>query len=109
MTVQFKRVLSFVVCTLTFSACKVGPEYEPPEVSVAEDWSAPEDPRVLTESADHSSWWDSFEDPTLTELIALAHEENLSLRVAGIRIMEARAELGRAVGNLHPPGSKRVR
>ena len=97
-----KRVLPLVACTLAFSACKVGPDYAPPEVSIAEGWTEAEDPRVQTESTDHSDWWNSFEDPTLTKLIALAHAENLPLRVAGLRIMEARAELGRAVGNLYP-------
>lgn len=105
MTTQ-SRHLAIVAGAIVFGACKVGPEYEPPEVSVAENWAGTEDPRVRTESADHSSWWDAFEDPTLTELIVLAHEQNLSLRVAGIRIMEARAELGRAEGNLYPQVQK---
>jgi NodT family efflux transporter outer membrane factor (OMF) lipoprotein len=101
-TVQLKRVLAFVVCALTFSACKVGPEYKRPELSIADEWNVAESPGVRAESADHGEWWSTFEDPELTELITLAHQENLSLRGAGLRIMEARAELGRAVGNLYP-------
>ena len=50
---------------------------------------------------DHSEGWSTFNDPILTQLIAQAHEQNLPLRMAGIRIMEARAHLGRAVGALY--------
>ncbi|MCZ6709659.1 MAG: TolC family protein, partial [Gammaproteobacteria bacterium] len=97
-----RRVLPFVACALTLSGCKVGPDYEAPELSLAQEWMDAEDPRVETESREHRDWWNSFEDPTLTKLMALAHTQNLPLRMAGIRIMEARAHLGRAVGNLYP-------
>jgi NodT family efflux transporter outer membrane factor (OMF) lipoprotein len=38
----------------------------------------------------------------LNELIETAYSQNLSLQVAGLRILEARAQLGIAVGNLYP-------
>jgi NodT family efflux transporter outer membrane factor (OMF) lipoprotein len=98
----YRPVFALLVIGTLVCGCKVGPEYEPPEVSVAEGWTDTEDPRIQSESTDHGDWWASFEDSTLTELIELAHAENLPLRVAGIRIIEARAELGKAVGNLYP-------
>ena len=43
-----------------------------------------------------------FNDPTLTSLVQTAYQQNLTLRAAGARILEARALRGIAVGNLFP-------
>jgi len=96
------RFLALLPCLLALSACKVGPDYRPPELSVAERWTEAADDRVDTASVDHRDWWNTFNDPTLSELISLAQAQNLPLRMAGLRIMESRAQLGRAVGGLYP-------
>ena len=44
----------------------------------------------------------TFNDPVLDSLIYTAYRQNLSLRVAGFRILEARALRGIAVGELFP-------
>jgi outer membrane protein TolC len=41
-------------------------------------------------------------DPVLNTLVEMASQQNLSLRIAGIRILEARAQLGIAIGDLYP-------
>jgi NodT family efflux transporter outer membrane factor (OMF) lipoprotein len=81
---------------------KVGPNYTPPPVAVAEHWIDYRDPRLKSEGQDLSRWWSVFEDPVLDSLIDEAYQQNLSLRVAGERIMESRARRGIAVGNLFP-------
>jgi NodT family efflux transporter outer membrane factor (OMF) lipoprotein len=43
-----------------------------------------------------------FNDPTLDSLVQLAYHQNLPLQIAGLRILEARALLGIAVGNRYP-------
>jgi NodT family efflux transporter outer membrane factor (OMF) lipoprotein len=43
-----------------------------------------------------------FGDPVLDRLIELAYQQNLTLQQAGLRILEARAQLGIAVGSLYP-------
>jgi NodT family efflux transporter outer membrane factor (OMF) lipoprotein len=53
-------------------------------------------------SADLSKWWQVFNDPVLDSLIANAYQQNLSLREAGTRVLQARAQLGIAVGNFFP-------
>ena len=47
-------------------------------------------------------WWRNFNDPVLDQLIAEAQRVNPSVRTAGIRIMEARAQLGIAGSTLYP-------
>jgi outer membrane protein TolC len=81
---------------------EVGPEYLLPGAPVAEHWIDYNDPRVTSEEVDLSQWWHVFEDPILDGLIEDAGRQNLTLRVAGARIMEARAELGFTEGNLFP-------
>lgn len=81
---------------------KVGPNYCPPAVPVAPDWIDAEDKRVLKDPVDHVVWWSSFNDPVLNELVLQAYRQNLTVREAGARIMEARALRAIAVGSLFP-------
>ena len=81
---------------------KVGPNYGKPPAPVAKDWIDADDQRVRTASDDLSKWWTVFNDPVLDSLICDAYRQNLSLRVAGMRVLEARAQLAIDVGNLLP-------
>lgn len=81
---------------------KVGPNYGRPPAPVAESWIDAADKRVRSEAADDSQWWTTFNDPILTDLIQSAHRQNLTLREAGFRVLEARAQLGIAVGQAFP-------
>ncbi len=58
--------------------------------------------RVKTEPPEYRNWWRVFDDPVLDQLIARAYQENLSLKIAGVRVLEARAQLGIAAGGLYP-------
>ncbi len=80
----------------------VGPEFQKPEAEVADTWLEAHDPRVDTSSSAYQDWWAVFNDPVLDKLIATAYAENLSLQIAGLRILEARAQLGIATGLKYP-------
>src|SRR5947209_5206617 len=81
---------------------KVGPNYGRPPAPVAPDWIDAADVRVRKESDDLSRWWTVFTDPVLDSLICSAYQQNLTLRQAGMRVLEARAQQGIAVGNFFP-------
>ncbi len=81
---------------------QVGPQYGPPPAPVAADWIDSGDIRIRTDAREDQQWWMAFNDPVLDALIANAHRENLSLRTAGFRVLEARAERAIATGNLLP-------
>lgn len=81
---------------------KVGPNYCPPGTSVADHWIDEADLRVRTESEDLTHWWTVFNDPVLNALIEDASQQNLSLRQAGLRVLQARYQLGIATGGLFP-------
>lgn len=81
---------------------KVGPNYSRPPAAVAEHWIDAADVRVRSESTTDSQWWTVLNDPVLNDLIQTAYRQNLTLREAGFRVLEARAQLGIAVGSLFP-------
>jgi NodT family efflux transporter outer membrane factor (OMF) lipoprotein len=91
-----------VGAALLCSACTVGPEFQSPRAPVASQWRAKDDPRIATQAATDSAWWKAFKDPTLDQLVDIAYAENLSLQVAGLRIMEARARLAVISGKQFP-------
>lgn len=86
--------------TLTLPSCKVGPDYQRPDASVNPTWL--DDAKGAAGGEAAPAWWETFKDPTLDALIKLAHEGNLTLRVAGLRVIEARAQRGIAVGQFFP-------
>ena len=81
---------------------KVGPNYKRPPAPVAERWIDADDVRVRSEEADDSHWWTVFNDPTLNDLVQTAYQQNLTLREAGFRVLQARAQLGISIGELFP-------
>jgi NodT family efflux transporter outer membrane factor (OMF) lipoprotein len=88
---------------LTLTGCSVGPHYKKPVLKVNDTWGV-NSPQVSAQPPSDSAWWKAFNDPTLEHLIQLAYSQNLTLQVAGLRIMEARAVLGISVGNQYPQG-----
>lgn len=90
-------------CVLSPAGCTlVGPDFLRPSARVTDQWLDSQDPRLKAAPASYREWWKAFNDPVLEELILTAYRQNLSLRSTGVRIIEARAQLGIAVGNLFP-------
>lgn len=102
----YRFLPGMVALALLVSGCShlpmVGPDYVRPSAPEAEEWIERDDPKIKSEPTDLSTWWKVFDDPVLDTLIETAYQQNLPLRIAGIRILEARAQLGIAVGNIYP-------
>ena len=81
---------------------KVGPNYRRPAAPVASQWIDATDPTLDTQHIQDAAWWRTFNDPVLDTLVASAYQQNLTLRVAGFRILEARALRGIVAGELFP-------
>jgi NodT family efflux transporter outer membrane factor (OMF) lipoprotein len=81
---------------------KVGPNYCRPPAPVAEDWIDADDVRVRKEQDNIAQWWQVFNDPALNSLVQNAYLQNLPLREAGFRVLEARYERAIAVGTFFP-------
>ena len=95
--------LGLIPCIISLSACnyKVGPDYKTPISQVSSEWLETGNVR-LNQSKDFREWWRLFNDPILNQLVQTAYAQNLSLRAAGVRILNARAEVGIAIGDLYP-------
>ena len=90
------------VFSLIISGCTVGPDFQRPEAPIESTWIESGDKRVNSETRDYRNWWQTFNDPVLNRLVDQAYDENLSLKIAGVRVIEARAQLGIAAGNFYP-------
>ncbi|HUK31202.1 MAG TPA: efflux transporter outer membrane subunit, partial [Candidatus Acidoferrum sp.] len=80
----------------------IGPDFKTPATAVADKWMEQGNKAVGTGAAEYRDWWTVFNDATLTRLIGLAYERNLTLQTAGVRVLEARAQLGVAIGEFYP-------
>jgi multidrug efflux system outer membrane protein len=84
----------------------VGPDFVRPGVPWLARWRVSTPPGAPAEAnrprAETEAWWLNFNDPVLDRLIAEAQRQNPGVRTAGLRIMEARAQLGIAGSALYP-------
>jgi NodT family efflux transporter outer membrane factor (OMF) lipoprotein len=99
---QVSRRTAVAALLAMAAGCKVGPDYRPPAFFAKPAWSAQEHPRLNGEVADISAWWGYFNDPVLNHYVSVMMSENLTLKEAGQRVLEARARRGVAAGNLFP-------
>ena len=86
---------------LAAAGCTVGPNYERPKLEPpAQHRSAA--PAPAPESVADLNWWQLFQDPALQTLIREGVANNLDLRIASARVVEARALAGIAKSFLYP-------
>src|SRR5262249_36361412 len=84
-------------------ACKVGPNYQRPQVAVPPDFRAPTPlPPAHATSLANLKWFEVFHDEELRALIRLALAQNYDLRDAVTRVQQARANLGITRSNQFP-------
>ena len=84
-------VLAAALLPGAIAGCRLGPDYEQPEMTMPQMWrqEAPPGPTVSD-----TAWWDLFQDDTLRELVTIALNENKDLGIAAARVSEARARYG---------------
>jgi NodT family efflux transporter outer membrane factor (OMF) lipoprotein len=100
---SFRTWLVLAGTTLWLLGCTVGPNYRPPDPPAVPHWK---DQAAQGNLADHAladqksdpdpSWWLSFNDPTLTELIEKGIRNNLDVQQAVLRVLEARQSIATA-------------
>jgi NodT family efflux transporter outer membrane factor (OMF) lipoprotein len=112
-----RGIFCLVFSSLGLASCAVGPNFRAPGVTSPTAY-AEADGRTSTNQP-AINWWKSFGDPVLDHLIEEALERNYDLRIAGVRIREARAQrnvtsadlfpdLDATAGYNHARGSKNV-
>jgi NodT family efflux transporter outer membrane factor (OMF) lipoprotein len=81
----------------------VGPNYQPPKLSLTAFHSTPSD-RQETGGPRLDSWWTDFHDSLLTQTIQEALAQNLDLAASLARVEQARAVAREAGAQLYPTG-----
>ena len=97
-----RATASLVGMLFAATGCSVGPNFTPPQATVADKWRGAGNARVTAQTAADGLWWKSFNDPALDRLIELAYRQNLPLQISGLRIVEARAQFAFATGRQFP-------
>jgi len=96
------RIVWVLALLAANTGCAVGPDFKRPETAVTASWHNARDPRLAAQAAADTQWWKAFNDPALDRLVELAYRQNLPLQIAGLRIVEARAQFGVATGLQFP-------
>lgn len=99
-----RRVAGAALLVLLATGCTtVGPVYQEPTAEIAEGWLALETHTLASDPPADPAWWRAaFEDPVLDRLVEIAVADNLSLRSAALRVLQARQQLAIATGNRYP-------
>lgn len=91
------RLCIAILLVMLCAGCVAGPNYTRPKAAVPEAYrgvASPEAAKAEAVSFGDQKWWDVFQDEQLRELISAALQENYDVRIAAVRILAARAELG---------------
>ena len=90
---------------LLIVGCKAGPNYKRPTVSTPADFRgalAPEIAAGGTTTIADLQWTSIFGDPALQSLVKEALDNNLDLKIAAERVLEAQSQLGIARSQQYP-------
>jgi NodT family efflux transporter outer membrane factor (OMF) lipoprotein len=99
----FSQSISVTIAVLILAGCAaVGPDFTEPEAPVPDAWEIVQDSGLKATPYELIEWWEVFNDPVLNQLVDIAHQQNYSLELAGLRVLESRAQLGIAVGTQYP-------
>ena len=100
---MIRRLGIFLLMSLMIVGCmRVGPDFHVPCAPSEESWMECEEDRIDCSEEVFDAWWLQFRDDKLTELIRLAEERNVNLKIAAFRVLGARALLGIAIGEWFP-------
>ncbi len=97
------RVLPWLIAVaLVMTGCPVGPDFVRPDTKVNDTWRQAGAEKLAAPPEADARWWKAFNDPVLDSLVESAYRQNLDLQAAGVRVMQARAQLGIATGRIWP-------
>lgn len=94
-----KYTLGALAVGMLSGCMKLGPDFagiQNPPLPQAWKHASPYDDRTVAQ------WWKTFHDPTLSLLVEKTYAQNLDIKSAGLRILQARAILGISEGLMFP-------
>ncbi|MFC7518778.1 efflux transporter outer membrane subunit [Herbaspirillum sp. GCM10030257] len=97
---MMKRLTSALLLAGVLTGCSLAPTYQRPEAPIATAF--PADPGQGAAAASTTGWREFFPDQRLQALITAALDNNRDLRIAALRIEEARAQYNIQSADLLP-------
>ncbi|HSC85488.1 MAG TPA: TolC family protein [Pseudomonas sp.] len=94
-----------LLAVTALSGCvQLGPDFQSPRQEWIDHWDSPALEAVSQHhpQPDYQQWWTQFHDPILERLLSVADTQNPNLRIAALRILEARAQQGIANSGRYP-------
>ena len=91
-----------IILLLTVACVKVGPDFVRSTADVRASWLEADSARIQSAPSDDRLWCMVFKNPVLDHLMPVAYHQSIPLRLAGVRVFEARARLGAAIGAQYP-------
>ena len=92
---------------VSFGSCMVGPDFRTPTNDLPATWEANRPPH--SSDKDLRSWWNIFGDPQLNRLVSTSLNNNPDMKVALLRIREAREKLRVSQASLLPSADASAR
>ena len=100
---RLNSIVSGLLLALLLSGCAIGPDYTQPDAAVEPGWLEIDDPRISSQPPADPTWWQTaFQDPELDGLVETTLQQNLTLRSAGLRVLQSQQQLAIAIGNQFP-------
>ena len=97
------RLCATLIALLVSGCAAVGPDYNAPTVTVPTTWQSKLQGGLSTgETQGLANWWTVFHDPVLSRLVKQAVTDNLDLKKARARLLEARAKRLMSQSGLYP-------
>lgn len=93
--------IAIVTIFLLNGCAMVGPDYNTPTAQTSSTWNT-DGTGVETNPTQDAVWWKNFNDSVLSHLIEIGYRNNLTLQSAGVKVLQARAQLAQSVGELYP-------
>ncbi|MGF1572043.1 MAG: efflux transporter outer membrane subunit [Sumerlaeia bacterium] len=98
---------SLVIATICIfaTACTVGPNYQPPEITPPQQFLTQEVLQQLGETNDQAfplNWWEGFNDSTLSKLVESALQDNYELGIAAANYRQALSKVKEAAAGNKP-------
>ena len=99
-----KTISLSLLSALAASGCTMlGPDFKQPTAPVETSWIETGEQHISSEAFIDTKWWQTaFQDADLDRLVETALEQNLSLRSAGLRVLQSQQQLAIAIGNQYP-------
>jgi len=94
-----RNAVTVSLIALLLTGCMVGPDYSRPSVDIPTAWRVSDkDAKQLA----NLTWWETFNDPVLNQLVTDALHENKDLLIASARMEEYAARYGVSRADLFP-------